>query len=189
MPGYRRVTVAGGTYFFTVVTHRRRDILCDNIVRHALREGICHARESHPFQIDAWVLLPDHLHCIWTLPECDGAFSLRWVKIKQYVTGRVEEVLHRDDLMTDSKRRRGEGSIWQRRFWEHQIRDERDYEKHMNYIHYNPVKHGLVNQVVDWPWSTFHRYVASGVYPEVWGGGDWVGGTGDYGETRENGGA
>ena len=170
MSKYRRATIKGGTYFFTVVTFRRQTFLCDENVRNALREGIRNTRITHPFTIDGWVLLPDHLHCIWTLPPNDAAFGVRWAMIKRAVTKKCAPDLYRDDWMNESKRRRKESTIWQRRFWEHLIRDDRDYEKHMDYIHYNPVKHGFVKSVIEWPYSTFHRYMRQGIY-----GADWAG--------------
>lgn len=170
MPNYKRANTKGGTYFFTVVTYRRQKILCNETVRHALRNGIRTVQLRYPFTIDAWVLLPDHLHCIWTLPRDDAEFGKRWAMIKRYVTRQCGSQLYRDEWMNASKRKRKESTIWQRRFWEHQIRDERDYELHMNYIHYNPVKHGLVEFVIKWPYSTFHRYVRNGIYPPAWGG-------------------
>lgn len=113
------------------------------------------------------VVTRDHLHCIWTLPPDDADFSIRWAIIKRFVTKQCP-TLRCDAWMSPSKLKRKESTIWQRRFWEHQIRDERDYQKHMDYIHYNPVKHGLVNKVADWPYSTFHRYVRLGVYEADW---------------------
>lgn len=172
MSRYRRANVKAGTYFFTVVTYRRQTFLCNNNVRAALREGIQQTRTQYPFTIDAWVLLPDHLHCIWTLPKDDANFGLRWAIIKRHVTKVCGLHYLRKDLMTASKRRRNESTIWQRRFWEHQIRNDEDYRSHMDYIHYNPVKHGLASCANDWSYSTFHRYVKLGVYPEHWGCGD-----------------
>ena len=145
-----------------MVTYRRQRFLCDENVRDALRNAIQSTRTTHPFKIDGWVLLPDHLHCIWTLPSDDANFGVRWAMIKRFVTKLCGPDLHRDDWMNESKRRRKESTIWQRRFWEHLIRDERDYEKHMDYIHYNPVKHGYVKSVIEWPYSTFQRYVRQG---------------------------
>ena len=182
MPEYRRAKEAGGTYFFTVVTYNRQKILCEENVRNVLREGINRVRQTHPFEIDAWVLLPDHLHCIWTLPLGDAEYSLRWAKIKRFVTQKCGPTLHRDAWVNDSMKRRNESTIWQRRFWEHQIRDAHDMEKHMDYIHFNPIKHNLVSRVGDWPWSTFHRYVQKGMYSEMWGNDYSVNMTDDYGE-------
>ena len=169
MPNYRRADIGGGTYFFTVVTYRRQRFLCDDDVRNALREGIEKTREGYPFVIDAWVLLPDHLHCIWTLPPGDANFGIRWAMIKRHVSKHCKRLKH-DNWLNESKRKRKESTVWQRRFWEHQVRDERDYKIHADYIHFNPVKHGVVRYVKDWPYSTFHRYAKNGIYPENWGG-------------------
>ena len=128
------------------------------------------SRRGRSLTTDGWVLLPDHLHCIWTLPPDDAVFGTRWAMIKRSVTKACGPSLYRDEWMSDSKRHRNECTVWQRRFWEHAIRDETDFASHMDYLHYNPVKHGLVQCVKDWPFSTFHRYVKDGVYPEHWGG-------------------
>lgn len=168
MSHYRRANTAGATYFFTVVTYQRRPFLCDDDVRAALRDGIIKVRERHPFQIDAWVLLPDHLHAIWTLPPGDANFALRWQQIKRHVTQQCGQRLHLPELMNDSKHKHRESTLWQRRYWEHQIRDDEDYQRHMDYVHYNPIKHGLVQRAVDWPYSSLQRYCASGVYNENW---------------------
>lgn len=170
MSRYRRASVAGSTYFFTVVAYRRQPILCDDAIRVALRTAIENVRAVRPFSIDAWVLLPDHLHCVWTLPEGDADFSTRWMMIKRDVSLACHDDYHRAEWMTDSKRKHRESTIWQRRFWEHQIRDENDLARHIDYIHFNPVKHGHVLHVGDWPYSTFHRYVMQGVYPTDWAG-------------------
>ncbi|MFZ6750688.1 REP-associated tyrosine transposase [Undibacterium sp. Ren11W] len=158
----------GGTYFFTVVTYRRQSILCDEFVRDTLRGAIESVRCSRPFVIDAWVLLPDHLHCIWTLPEGDVDFSTRWMMIKRKVSLACKASYFRNDWITPSKQRHRESTIWQRRFWEHQIRDDADYSRHMDYLHFNPVKHRLVDRVLDWPYSSFHRYVKNGTYSHDW---------------------
>lgn len=136
----------------------------------SLRKAIQSVRKEHPFCIDAWVLLPDHLHCIWTLPTDDNDFSIRWAKIKRLVSKQCAVIYHKDNWMNASKRKRRESTIWQRRFWEHQIRDELDYQRHMDYLHFNPVKHGLVSETKDWPYSSFLRYVIDGLYPENWAG-------------------
>ncbi len=170
-PHYRRAHLAGGTYFFTVVTFQRRPILTHDAMRRLLREAVIETRKSHPFLIDAWVLLPDHLHCIWTLPPGDDRFSARWSMLKRYVSQRSTTLFgcSMEDIST-SRRSRKEYSIWQRRFWEHAIRDQADFNRHMDYIHWNPVRHGLVQIPIDWPWSTFHRFVRAGIYPADWGG-------------------
>lgn len=165
MPDYRRYRVPGGTYFFTVNLLERR---LDTLVRHIdhLREAVRGVRQRYPFHIDAWVVLPDHLHCLCTLPEGDADFSTRWRLIKT-AFAKALPVTERRSAVRVARRER---AIWQRRFWEHAIRDERDYARHMDYIHYNPVKHRYVERVADWPHSTFHRYVARGIYPPNWAG-------------------
>lgn len=170
MPDYRRANVTGGTYFFTVATHRRQPLLTHDDVRQALREGIRKAKERFPFKIDAWALLPDHLHCIWTLPEGDADFSTRWGMIKRYVSQQCAARYCHSQRSSASRIRRKEAGLWQRRFWEHQIRDDEDYRRHVDYIHWNPVKHGYAQHVKDWPYSTFHRFVSEGHYPPDWGG-------------------
>ena len=169
MSNYRRIESPGATYFFTVVTYQRQPILCDPDIRHALREAILQTRRTHSFVIDAWVLLPDHLHCIWTLPQGDADFSTRWSLIKRLTSWHCRSRLHDHDRMTESKRKHRESTLWQRRFWEHQIQDEADFAHHIDYIHYNPVKHGVCQTVREWPFSTFHRLVALGTYPSDWG--------------------
>ena len=168
MSNYRRANIRGGTYFFTVNTLYRMPILTEAPVRAALRDAIAQTRLSHPFTIGAWVLMPDHLHCIWTLPPGDADFSVRWSMIKRLVSQRCEAEYGVADL-SPSRTKRKETGIWQRRFWEHQIRDDDDFARHVDYIHWNPVKHGRVAQAIDWPYSTFHRYVSGGVYLADWG--------------------
>ena len=119
-----------------------------------------------PFDSIAWVLLPDHLHTIWQLPEGDADYSGRWSLIKKTVTQKCPDWLSPPNNLSRQARR--EGTLWQRRFWEHLIRDELDLERHIDYIHYNPVKHGYASRVADWPYSTFHRYVSQGIYPKEW---------------------
>ncbi len=169
MPNYRRANIDGGTYFFTVNTLSRQTFLLDDDVRAALREGIALVRLSHPFAVNAWVLLPDHLHCIWTLPPNDRDFSTRWRVIKRTVTQRCGARLNRLDLMTARRMLRKQSSLWQYRYWEHLIRNDRDYRHHVDYIHWNPVKHGYVKRAGDRPYSTFQRHVAEGIYLPDWG--------------------
>ncbi len=171
MSQYRRAKLPGGTFFFTVVTFRRQPFLCDEDVRTALRKAIRSVRDRHPFTIDGWVLLPDHLHTLWTLPAGDSNFSLRWNLIKRMVTRECAHRLEQSELMSSSKHKHRESTLWQRRFWEHQIRNDRDYQTHMDYLHFNPVKHGYVKRVVDWSYSSFHRHVKQGVYSDDWGSG------------------
>lgn len=169
MSRYRRADTKGATYFVTAVTCRRQPILCDEPVRTALREAINKIRTKHPYTIDAWVLLPDHLHCLWTLPPGDSDFSARWAQIKRAVSMACGEQYLEKSLLTPSKIKHRESTLWQRRFWEHRIRSEIDYARHVDYIHYNPVKHTLCRQPADWPYSTFHRHVLAGTYPPDWG--------------------
>jgi putative transposase len=168
MPNYRRLHIQGGTFFFTVVIYNRRRILLDEPIRLALRSAVTETRKTMPFRSDAWVLLPDHMHCIWTLPPNDDNYPLRWALIKQEVTRAYRKVYGEAQQLSLSRLKRRESSLWQRRFWEHQIRDERDFVRHVDYIHWNPVKHGLVTQAGEWPYSTFHRYVKEGVYTPDW---------------------
>jgi putative transposase len=168
MSRFRRAAT-GSTFFFTVVSHRRQPILCTEPIRSTLRHATERVRDLHPFAIDAWVLLPDHLHCIWTLPDGDHDFSTRWSQIKHHVSFVCGQACA-GGAVSASRRKHRDANVWQRRFWEHQIRDDIDLERHMNYIHFNPVKHGLVASAAEWPYSTFHRYVKAGVYPLDWGG-------------------
>ena len=167
MPNYRRYRVPGGTYFFTINLLQRRS---DLLVRHidALREAVRCTRRERPFNIDAWVVLPEHMHCIVTLPEGDDDFSNRIKAIKIRFVRTIPATEHR----SRARAARGERGIWQRRFWEHAIRNDADYARHMDYVHYNPVKHGQVTFARDWPYSTFHRLVNAGLYPADWGAGD-----------------
>ncbi|WP_333877474.1 REP-associated tyrosine transposase [Methylobacter sp.] len=169
MSNYRRVYVPGGLYFFTVKTFRNQRFLIDDDVRGALREGIEFTRQSKPFDIVAWVLLPNHLHCIWRLPPGDADFSARWSMIKRTVTQRCSARLNRPEWQSARRLKRQQGTLWQHRYWDHLIRDEDDFNRHMNYVHWNPVKHGFAAKVADWPYSSFHRLVRSGWYVESWG--------------------
>jgi len=169
MSNYHRAKLGGGTYFFTVVTYRRQTLFQNEMARQLLNNAIAKTRQNYPFTIEAWVLLPEHLHCIWTLPENDNNFSIRWSLIKSQFSKSAKSFFHRPEWMNDSKQKHRETTIWQRRFWEHQIREQQDYNNHFDYIHYNPVKHGLVKPVKDWPYSTFHNYVKKGFYPSNWG--------------------
>lgn len=168
MPDYRRAWHPGGTWFFTVNAFERQgnDLLARHIA--FLRDVVSRVRHDHPFKIHGWVVLPDHLHCIIELPPGDTDFALRWRLIK----AGFSKALPKDERRSAVRQARGERGLWQRRYWEHLIRDERDYAAHMDYVHFNPVKHGHVNRVADWPYSTFHRLVAEGVYPLDWAGSD-----------------
>ena len=156
---YRRAFVPGGTCFFTVVTARRRPIFADEKAIELLREAFRHVRLRRPFTIVAMVVLPDHLHCLWTLPSGDSDYSTRWRLIKSRVTRHYESCHDRQPHRT----------IWQPRYWEHTISDEEDYWRHVEYIHYNPVKHGYVHRPSEWPYSTFMRFVKKGIHSADWG--------------------
>ncbi len=167
MPDYRRHRVPGATYFFTVNLHdRNRPLLTTHI--DLLRAAVRRVRTLLPFHIDAWVVLPDHMHALWTLPEGDGDFPRRWQAIKMAFSKGIAA----GEARSASRTIRGERGIWQRRYWEHTIRDDRDYAAHMDYIHFNPVKHGLVTEVAAWPYSSFHSCVAQGLYPPTWASND-----------------
>jgi putative transposase len=169
MPQYIRAFVPGGTFFFTVtLLERRRKLLIEHIDN--LREVFKAARRRRPFTVEAIVILPDHLHCIWTLPAGHADFSTRWHDIKARFAAQISA----GERLSARRLTKGERGIWQRRFWEHVIRDEQDYERHVDYIHYNPVKHGHVTRVVIWPYSSFHRYVRGGMYDLDWAANDDV---------------
>ena len=175
MSNHRCNRVPGGTYFFTVnLRVRRSNLLVTEIA--ALCDAVTGARAKQHFHIDAWVVLPDHIHCMWTLPPGDADFAGRWQKIKIAFSTSMPATEER----SSSRLRRGERGIWQRRYWEHTVRDDRDYRAHMDDIHFNPVKHGLVPAPAAWPYSTFHRCVGMGLYPE-----DWAGGGADMAATGE----
>ena len=161
---YRRADVKGGTYFFTVnLAERNKTLLVDYI--DDLRNAIKTVINNHPFKIDAFVVLPDHLHAIWTLPKNDADFATRWGLIKSGFS----RCIPKTERINKSRITKGERGIWQRRYWEHLIRDDLDYKRHMDYVYYNPVKHGYVESVLDWPHSSFHRDVNRGIYPADWG--------------------
>lgn len=175
MPNYRRAFVPGGCWFFTVnLLERNRTLLADHI--DMLRDAVAQTRQRYPFEIDAFVVLPDHLHAVLTLPPHDADFSTRWRLIKT----RFAKGLSKQERLSAVRKKRGERGIWQRRFWEHLIRDEADYGRHVEYCYINPVKHRLVTRVQDWPYSSFHRDVRRGVFPEDWAGD--VDAVGEFGE-------
>jgi len=167
---------SGSNFFFTVVTHNRQRIFTSDLGRFALRTAIQDVQRSHPFRIAAIVLLPDHLHTVWELPENDANYSTRWRLIKSNFTRRWINSGGAEGTSSLSRVRKQERSIWQRRFYEHTCRDEKDLKRCLDYTHVNPLKHGLVNCVADWPWSTFHRYVQAGFYSPDWGSSaNWYG--------------
>lgn len=164
MRHYRRVRLAGGTYFFTVNLAERQGN--DLLVRHidALRGAFRQTMRDWPFTIEAVCILPEHLHCLWRLPDGDDDFPVRWSLIKQ----RFSRAVPLGERVSASRQRKGERGIWQRRYWEHVIRDDDDFRRHMDYIHYNPVKHGYVQRALDWSYSSLPRFVAAERYPADW---------------------
>ena len=164
MPNYIRAKLDGGYYFFTVVTYKRIILFDTEIARRCLREAIEKTRSPRPFETIAFCLLYEHLHCIWKHPEGDADYSRRWSSIKGLFSRKYLRLSGQRRQTTSSRTRKGEVCIWQRRFWEHQIRDENDLQRHFDYIHYNPIKHGLVRRIEDWPWSTYHKYAQEGFY-------------------------
>jgi putative transposase len=174
MPNYRRIYVPGGTCFFTVVTECRACLFSDESARKLLRKAFVDCMRRWPFQIQALVLLPEHWHTIWTLPEGDTGFSKRLAVIKKEFTKSWLGLGGLEQPRSGSRARNRRRGVWQRRFWDHLIRDEEDFARHFDYIHYNPVKHGHVRYPVDWPYSTFHSWVKRGEYPREWGCGPEV---------------
>jgi REP-associated tyrosine transposase len=161
---YRRNLIPGGTYFFTVALQdRSADWLITYV--HLLRAAFRKARNERPFIVNAVVILPDHLHSVWTLPQGDADYAQRWRVIK----GSFSRALHKARI-AHTRNGKGELDVWQRRYWEHTIRNEADLETHVNYIHHNPVKHGIVGRAADWPHSSFHRFVKLGVIDATWAG-------------------
>ncbi len=169
MPNYRRLYTPGGTYFLTVVTADRRPIFRDEAARSILRSCFEDVRSQKSFGIDAMVLLPEHFHLLLSLPRGDDDFSSRIGHIKASFSHRWLEIGGKDSIRSASQVERRDRSVWQKRFWEHFIRDESDFMNHFHYIHYNPVKHGLVRCVIEWPYSTFHQAAEKGFYPPDWG--------------------
>ena len=168
MPEYRRAFAPGGTFFFTVVTARRRPILIEPAARASLRTAFNETARTRPFTIEAIVLLPDHLHCIWTLPPDDADFSTRWRLIKTMMTRRYLAAGGRESLRNRSRLGHGERGVWQRRSWEHTIRTEDRFIGLCDYIHYNPVKHGYVDCPHAWQYSSFERFVRARRYERSW---------------------
>ncbi|EDY85320.1 transposase [gamma proteobacterium HTCC5015] len=165
MPQYIRKIDGGRTWFFTVNLQNRKS---QTLTKHIdiLRASVKKVRTRYPFEINAWVVLPDHMHAVWTLAEEDSDFSLRWRLIKTYFVKSLSD----SERVPLRNEKRGEAGLWQRRFWEHQIRDAEDYKNHIEYCYINPVRHGYVQRVRDWPYSSFHRDVQGGEFPTSWGG-------------------
>ena len=165
MANYRRLYVKGGTYFFTVVTQKRRPIFAEEKSTQMLRSAFKVVMDKNPFQVESIVVLPDHIHCIWTLPKDDHDFSERWKGIKYRFSLNYKSSF----APSDSMKKKKEKGLWQRRFWEHLIRDQDDFNRHIDYIHYNPVKHKLARKALDWPHSSFKRFMMKGIYEKNWG--------------------
>ena len=167
MPNYRRTRIAGGTYFFTVVTFRRFPLLASSSAISALESSFGAVMACHPFTVEAMVIMPDHLHCIWTLPDGDHDFSTRWRLVKAgFSRANQRSPVER---IPSSLLRKKEKGVWQQKFWEHCIRDDMDFNAHCDYIHYNPVKHRLAQSPAEWQHSTFGLFVQAGFYPRDWG--------------------
>ncbi len=166
MSNYRRLFIPGGTWFFTVnlLQRQNNNLLIREV--NLLRETVKSVRKRYPFRTNAWVVLPEHMHAVWTLPANDTDFSTRWRFIKSGFSRALPKTEYRSVVRIAANER----GIWQRHFWEHAIRDEADFERHIDYVHVNPLKHKLVSQVKDWPYSSFHRYVERGIYPVNWCG-------------------
>ena len=175
MTNYRRAHASGATYFFTVNLARRDAMLLADRIND-LRNAVRYVRTRHAFTIDAMVVLPDHLHAVWTLPPGDADHSLRWRLIKTWFSRQIPH----GEQRRDSRIAKNERGIWQRRYWEHLIRNEDDLRRHVDCIHFNPVKHEHVKQAAEWPYSSFHRFVAEGRLSSDWGVG--VGTDGGFGE-------
>jgi putative transposase len=176
MSRYRRARIEGGIFFFTLaLADRSSDLLVREIDR--LRRAYADVQRKLPFETVAICILPDHLHALWSLPDGDADFASRWSLLKSGFS----RGLPPSKTRSASKIVKREKGLWQRRYWEHAIRDEVDFERHVDYIHYNPVKHRLVTRVADWPHSSFHRYVAQGMLPVDWAG-DAAGLSGSFGE-------
>lgn len=167
MTNYRRLYTPNSTWFFTVNLAERKNnpLLIEHI--DSLRAAFRYVKTRHPFHINAIVILPEHLHCIWTLPPDDSNYSNRWNQLK----GHFSRSIAKGERISTSRAKHRERGIWQRRFWAHLIMNQDDFNRHVDYIHWNPVKHGWVTQVADWRYSSFHRYVEMGIYPTQWGGG------------------
>jgi putative transposase len=168
MSNYRRAFQPGGTFFFTLVTYRRARFLCSELARDLLRDAIQAVRRKRPFIIDAMVLLPDHLHALWTLPYGDFDFSTRFAVLKKHFTDHWLAGGGWEGTTSSSRQQNRRRGVWQRRFWEHTIRDQTDFINHLHYIHYNPVKHGHATCPHAWPYSTFQRHVRQNTYPADW---------------------
>lgn len=169
MPNFRRYFVAGGTYFFTVVTYRREPFLCTKLARQILRNALRREQAKRPFEIVGIVLLPDHLHSMWSLPSGDDRYPIRWSAIKAEFTREWLTAGGSESTVTTAQKQEERRGVWQPRYFEHTIDDAEDFHQHMDYMHYNAVKHGYVSSPLEWRWSSFHRYVLTGDYEPDWG--------------------
>ncbi|MFH1893475.1 MAG: transposase [Candidatus Zixiibacteriota bacterium] len=169
MSRYARSWIRGGTFFFTVVTGSREKLFLQESCRKLLRDAYAGVARDRPFETLAICLLPEHLHCIWSLPEGDLDYPIRWKLIKEWFSKACLREGIGEPTRSDSKVRRGERGIWQRRYWEHTVRDEKDFARLCDYIHFNPVKHGLVKCPHEYPYSSFHRFVSEGMFSSSWG--------------------
>jgi putative transposase len=169
MPEYLRSRLKGGIFFFTLVTYDRRPILATDLGLKCLRHAWRETNATLPFHVEAVCVLPDHLHTVWALPEDDEDYSTRWRKLKGVFSREYRAAGARTAESNPSRLRRGEVSVWQRRFWEHRIRDGEDLRRHVEYIHYNPIKHGLVKTLGDWPHSSLHDHINRGWLDPGWG--------------------
>ncbi len=170
MPNYRRYRIEGGTYFFTLKTENNLPLFQDKNNVHLLGQVIRETKRKWPFEINAIVLLPDHLHALWILPQADADYSKRWAWLKREFTVRYLSSGGHEQSRSNSQSRNRRRGVWQRRFWEHMVRDEDDFDAHFDYIHWNPVKHQYVLRPCLWKHSSFHQWVKRGVYPSNWGG-------------------
>lgn len=173
MPDWRRSIIPGGTFFFTVVTDQRRPVFISSHARNLLGCVMRECQATRPFNNIAIVLLPDHLHAIWSLPDCDADYSARWQWIKTQFTKRWLAAGGMECQISQGRRNDGRRGVWQPKFWEHTIENEVDFEHHFDYIHYNPVKHGYCDCPVEWRWSSFHRWVHRGIYAADWACADY----------------
>lgn len=174
MADYRRWRVEGGTFFFTLVAQSCYPLFADPLARQLLGAKIRECQGEWPFEINAIVLLPEHIHAMWTLPPGDSNYSMRWGWIKKEFTRSWLAAGGVEQPVSAARRKRGDRGVWQYRFWEHSIRDEDDFDRHFDYTHFNPRKHGHVDRPSDWPYSSIHRWIRAGVYEADWGRGDSV---------------
>lgn len=170
MPNYIRWRESGASYFFTVVAYRRRRLFSEPLARRLLREVMAETRRLRPFDMFACVLLPDHLHCLWTLLDGDNNFPARWADIKRRFTQRYLKAGGEPLPVTHNRSRHRERGVWQPRYWEHRIRDEQDWYRHRDYIHLNPVKHNYADTPQNWAWSSIHRHIEQGWLDPDWPG-------------------